>query len=97
MGESYARFGFAIVRDHGLDPGMIERALDAAKRFFALPDESKRRYHLINGAGQRGYVPFGIEAAKDAGAVDLKEFWHVGRELPDGHPKRRTYAAQCVA
>ena len=27
MGESYARFGFAVVRDHGLDPALIERAL----------------------------------------------------------------------
>ena len=26
MGESYARFGFAVVRDHGLDAGVIERA-----------------------------------------------------------------------
>jgi len=85
MGESYARFGFAIVRDHGLDPRMIANALDATKRFFALPDEVKRRYHIAGGAGQRGYVPFGIEAAKGAAAADLKEFWHVGRELPGGH------------
>ena len=28
------------------------------------------------GAGQRGYVPPGVEAAKGAAKVDLKEFWH---------------------
>ena len=88
MGESYARFGFAIVRDHGLDPAMIARALDATKKFFALPEEVKRRYHVKDGAGQRGYVPFGVEAAKGAARVDLKEFWHVGRELPDAHRYR---------
>lgn len=88
MGDSYARFGFAIVSDHGLDPGMVASALDAAKRFFALPEEVKRRYHVAGGAGQRGYVPFGVEAAKGAQQVDLKEFWHVGRELPDGHRYR---------
>jgi isopenicillin N synthase-like dioxygenase len=84
MGESYARFGFAIVRDHGLDSGVIERALRAAKDFFALPDAVKRRYHVAGGAGQRGYIPFGVEAAKGADRVDLKEFWHVGRELGEG-------------
>jgi isopenicillin N synthase-like dioxygenase len=85
IGDSYARFGFAIVRDHGLDAAMIERAVDSAKAFFAQSDEAKRSYFIKGGAGQRGYTPFGIEAAKDASVVDLKEFWHVGRELPPGH------------
>jgi isopenicillin N synthase-like dioxygenase len=88
MGESYARFGFAIVRDHGLDPEIIARANAATKAFFALPDSVKRRYHVAGGAGQRGYIPFGMEAAKGAAKVDLKEFWHVGRELGEGHRYR---------
>lgn len=88
MGESYARFGFAIVRDHGLDPALIARANEAVKAFFALPEAVKRRYHVPGGAGQRGYIPFGMEAAKGADKVDLKEFWHVGRELPEGHRYR---------
>ena len=88
MGESYERFGFAIVRDHGLDVSLIDRALNATKAFFALPDADKRRYHVVGGAGQRGYIPFGMEAAKGADKVDLKEFWHVGRELSDAHRYR---------
>jgi isopenicillin N synthase-like dioxygenase len=27
-----------------------------------------------------------VEGAKGSGGVDAKEFWHVGRELPPGHP-----------
>ena len=88
MGESYQRFGFAIVRDHGLDEALIARALEATKALFALPEHVKRRYHAQGGAGQRGYVPFGLEAAKGADKVDLKEFWHVGRDLPEGHRYR---------
>jgi isopenicillin N synthase-like dioxygenase len=88
MGASYARFGFAIVRDHGLDAGVIARAARATKDFFALPDAVKRRYHIAAGGGQRGYTPFGVEAAKGADKVDLKEFWHVGRELGEGHRYR---------
>jgi isopenicillin N synthase-like dioxygenase len=85
MGSSYARLGFAIVSDHELDAALIERALCATKAFFALPEAAKRRYQVQGGAGQRGYVPFGVESAKGADKVDLKEFWHVGRELPEGH------------
>jgi len=88
MGESYAQTGFAIVSDHGLDSAMIARALWATKAFFALPEAAKRRYHVQGGAGQRGYIPFGVEAAKGANHVDLKEFWHVGRELAEGHRYR---------
>lgn len=88
MGDSYARFGFAVVSDHGLKQVTIDRALEATKAFFALPDEVKRRYHVKGGAGQRGYIPFGVEAAKGADKVDLKEFWHVGRELLDSHRYR---------
>lgn len=89
MGESYARFGFAVIGEHGLAAATIAGALDAAKAFFALPQADKLRYRIEGGAGQRGYVPFGIEAAKDAAQVDLKEFWHVGRELPAGHAYRQ--------
>jgi isopenicillin N synthase-like dioxygenase len=88
MGESYARFGFAIVRDHGLDPDLIARANAAVKEFFALPLATKMKYRVEGGAGQRGYVPFKMEAAKGADSADLKEFWHVGRELGANHPYR---------
>jgi isopenicillin N synthase-like dioxygenase len=88
LGESFSRTGFAIVADHGLNAALIARAHDATQRFFALPVEMKRRYYVPGGAGQRGYVPFGVEAAKGAAKVDLKEFWHVGRELPEGHRYR---------
>jgi isopenicillin N synthase-like dioxygenase len=84
LGQSFARFGFAVISDHGLSQAKIEAALAAAKVFFALPDEVKRRYQ-VGLAGQRGYTPFGIETAKGHAHYDLKEFWHVGRDLPPGH------------
>ena len=88
LGAAFERWGFAVVADHGLDPALTAAALDRAKAFFALPDEIKRGYALAGGAGQRGYTPFGVETAKGARLHDLKEFWHVGRELPPGHPYR---------
>ena len=83
---SFRRTGFAIVSDHGIDQALIDRAVDRAKAFFALPDEAKRRYHLPGTGGARGYTPFRVETAKGASVADLKEFWHVGREVAPGHP-----------
>jgi isopenicillin N synthase-like dioxygenase len=88
LGASFARYGFAVVADHDLPQGLTESALKQTKAFFDLPDAVKRCYHVTGGAGQRGYTPFGVEAAKGAQAADLKEFWHMGRDLPSGHPYR---------
>ncbi len=88
LGRSFEQYGFAIIAGHGIPDALIHRAEEKAKAFFALPEEVKRRYHIAGGGGARGYTPFGIETAKGAKAHDLKEFWHVGRELAPGHPFR---------
>ncbi|WP_343342798.1 2-oxoglutarate and iron-dependent oxygenase domain-containing protein [Sphingomicrobium sp. XHP0239] len=85
LGESFVTYGFAIVRDHGIPQELIERAEEKSKEFFALPEEVKRQYFIEGMGGARGLTPFGIETAKGAKAHDLKEFYHVGRELPEGH------------
>lgn len=84
LGRSFAETGFAIVRDHGIAPETIARADAAMRAFFALPEPVKQAYRLAGQGGARGYTPFGAEHAKDAAVHDLKEFWHVGRELPEG-------------
>ncbi len=85
LGRSFSEFGFAIVRDHGIPQHLIDHAEAMSKAFFALPDETKRQYKIPGAGGARGYTPFGTEKAKDAKVHDLKEFWHVGRSLPDDH------------
>ena len=86
LGASFEQFGFAIVCNHGIAPELVGRAEDLQRQLFALPVEVKHGYHLPGRGGARGYTPFGIETAKGAAVQDLKEFWHVGRELPSGHP-----------
>lgn len=85
LGRSFETFGFAVVADHGIDQALIARAWEQTRALFALPEEVKRSYYSETLAGQRGYTPFGTEIAKDATHVDLKEFWHIGRDLPAGH------------
>ena len=86
IGDSFKTFGFAMVKDHGIDQNLIDRAWQLTEKFFALPEDEKRSYYNPAIAGARGYTPFGTEIAKDAKAHDLKEFWHVGRDLPEGSP-----------
>ena len=85
FGRSFQRFGFAMVSDHGVPQEVVDRAWAMTKAFFALPEEEKRRYFVEGGGGARGYTPYKTEIAKGATFVDLKEFWHVGRELAKGH------------
>jgi len=85
LGESFSRTGFAVISDHGITDKIINESFDVTRRFFALPENVKRLYLVQGGAGQRGYTPFGIETAKGETRADLKEFWHVGRNLPAGH------------
>jgi isopenicillin N synthase-like dioxygenase len=85
LGRSFSEYGFAVIRDHGIPQELIDKADELSKAFFALPEEAKRAYKIEGSGGARGYTPFGTEKAKDADVHDLKEFWHVGRELPQGH------------
>lgn len=86
IGESFRTFGFALVKDFDIDRGLIDRAWKLSEAFFALPEAEKRAYHDPVIGGARGYTPFGVEIAKDAKHHDLKEFWHIGRDLPEGSP-----------
>ena len=82
---SFIETGFAIIENHGLDQTIIDEALEASRAFFSLPEDTKLGYFDPDGGGQRGYTPFGKENAKGVAAIDLKEFWHTGRDLPTGH------------
>ncbi|MBZ4039861.1 isopenicillin N synthase family dioxygenase [Novilysobacter selenitireducens] len=82
LGTAYREWGFAGIRGHGIDDARIAASYDVFKRFFALPEDTKRKYHVPGSGGARGYTPFGVETAKGAKHHDLKEFWHIGREIP---------------
>ena len=82
LGTAYREWGFAGIRGHGIDDARIAASYDVFKRFFALPEDTQRKYHVPGSGGARGYTPFGVETAKGAKHHDLKEFWHIGREIP---------------
>lgn len=78
-------YGFIILKDHIVDEQVIREGYKAVEDFFALTEEAKRSYISASGGGQRGYTAFGTEHAKDNPHMDLKEFYHVGREVDEAH------------
>jgi isopenicillin N synthase-like dioxygenase len=83
LGAAYREWGFAGINGHGIPQAQLDDAYAVFKAFFALPEEVKKQYHVPGSGGARGYTPFGVETAKDSKHFDLKEFWHIGREIPD--------------
>lgn len=86
LDEGYRRFGFVGFINHGISDDTVAAAYRVFREFFALPAEVKARYHLAGQGGARGYTGFGVEQAKDNDVPDLKEFWHIGREVDDPNP-----------
>lgn len=80
FGNALQEFGFVIVEGHEIKTSIIENGYKQIQQFFSLPEEVKLKYLDQSGSGQRGYIRFGSENAKNCSLKDLKEFWHVGRE-----------------
>ncbi len=86
IGAAYREYGFCCISGHGIARELIDGAYAAFERFFALPTETKMKYHIPGSGGARGYTPFKVETAKDSQYADLKEFWHIGRDIPRDSP-----------
>lgn len=84
-------YGFIILTDHTITQDIIDKGYAGVKAFFDLPEEEKNKYISKGNAGQRGYTPFGKEHAKDNPFSDLKEFYHVGREVDEDHKFAKYY------
>ncbi len=91
MGDALTDLGFFTVEDHGVDMKLIDKCYSIANEFFLLPTEKKLRYENLANKGQRGYTSFGREHAKGSKKSDLKEFWHVGRDLEPNHALNSVY------
>ena len=91
LGDALMDLGFFAVTNHGIDSDLIERCYQHAQDFFSKSDAIKKKYEFEELNGQRGFTSFGKEHAKDSPAPDLKEFWHVGRELTQDHPLASVY------
>ena len=91
LGKAYEEIGFVAVKNHGLSDALCAELYGQVKEFFTLSKEEKEAYEIEGLAGQRGYVSFGKEHAKNKNEGDLKEFWHFGQTVEDNDPIKEEY------
>ena len=91
LGKAYEEIGFVAVKNHGLSDALCAELYAQVKEFFSLSKEEKEAYEIEGLSGQRGYVSFGKEHAKNKNEGDLKEFWHFGQTVEDDDPIKEEY------
>lgn len=74
--------GFFAVRGHGVGSGARQAVFGAAHRFFALPDDTKVRWHVDRHPTglKRGFDPIGWQSLDVGQPHDLKESFYLGVE-----------------
>ena len=83
LGKAYQQIGFVAVYNHELSDELTSELYKSTKEFYALPIDTKMKYHIKGLAGQRGFTSWGTEHSKDSKVGDLKEFYHFGQEIPE--------------
>ncbi|CAN5405024.1 2-oxoglutarate and iron-dependent oxygenase domain-containing protein [soil metagenome] len=76
--------GFFYVANHGVPQALVDNIFAAAKRFFDLP-EATRREILVDERFRRGYVPFGSSTIPGF-KPDMKERFDWGVDTPLDDP-----------
>ena len=90
LGQAYNQIGFVAIKGHGLSDELQANLYRVVKEFFAQPKEAKDACFSEELAGQRGFTPPLRERAKGFDKPDLKEFYQIGQELPEGDPDKNT-------
>jgi isopenicillin N synthase-like dioxygenase len=84
LGAACRQFGFCCISAHGIPGELTHNAYAVFKRLFDMPLETKMKYFLPGGDGQRGYTPAKAQSIGDrryAGPAQHSESWRLGREV----------------
>ncbi len=81
--KSLREFNFFAFVNHDVPEALLDEVHERFRELYALPESIKRRHTRKQG---NGYAPYGMEQALRGRHPDLKEMWHVYRDLPEGHP-----------
>jgi isopenicillin N synthase-like dioxygenase len=88
LGEALAGLGFAELVGHGLDDAVVSALRQACDGFFALDEDTKRRFVHPEPLANRGFRAKGSEALAyslgDATPPDLFESFNCGADRVDG-------------
>jgi isopenicillin N synthase-like dioxygenase len=76
---------------HDLSESMLDDAYGMLREFFSLTPELKATATVPGASGQTGYTGLLVETAASSDKPDWKEMLNWGRDVPDGHPLRRSF------
>jgi len=82
--QACSETGFFYIVNHGVPQAVIDRAMAAARAFFAHPAEVKRQVAVNK--RHRGWHALGGALMYEATKPDHKEFFSIGLELPEDDP-----------
>jgi isopenicillin N synthase-like dioxygenase len=101
--------GFFAVLNHGIDDDIVAAAFETSRRFFALEEQAKRRWHIDGWPLKRGFDPVGWQALDPTQPPDIKESFYLGIEaigpnqwpdearVPGFRAAMEAYSAACDA
>lgn len=76
--------GFFTIPTAGVLPsGLLQRVYEHKDAFLALPEETKRKYHVKNVPNARGWTPMFEEPSYQPDVVSHLEGFDLARELPE--------------
>lgn len=85
LGEAFKDIGFVVIKNHGFTTQIQANIYQEVERFFDLPDDVKIKCDGSFCGGQRGYTGKGKEHAAGQKVGDLKEFFQVGKYIPENN------------
>jgi isopenicillin N synthase-like dioxygenase len=94
LGRACREAGFFYLTGHRIEQASIDRLLQQAAAFFALPSDDKLAYYIGKSSNHRGYVPPGEEVFY-GGARDQKESFDLCFELA-GDTRQHPFAGPNV-
>jgi isopenicillin N synthase-like dioxygenase len=86
LGQNHKSTGFCAISDHPIEKELVDSCVAMFADFFGQSEELKMKYFDEDMGGARGYTPYKIETPQGGQHADLKEFWQMGRDLPENHP-----------
>ncbi len=87
IGKAAREIGFFYVKNHGVDPALIQKTFAAAHSLFAQPIDAKMALTKDFFKTNRGYVPVKGENLDPSKPSDLKEAFNIGLDLVSNDPR----------
>ncbi|MFN3232113.1 MAG: isopenicillin N synthase family dioxygenase [Alphaproteobacteria bacterium] len=78
--------GFFYVSGHRVPEQLVAAQIEAAHRFFSMPEEAKQTVHISKSPYWRGYQGPGAQMLDEGSPPDHKESYSIACDLPKDHP-----------